>query len=117
LKAQAQVAELAATRAAEEAEAAEAAFAQVAHLRGARAADPAVLRRLAGVSDRLDETLLAAVAVAARLERPLRERAEAGTERTGELAAELARVGALEHEARAASAGANDRAAAAELSR
>jgi chromosome segregation protein len=117
LRAQAQVAEVAAARAAEEAEHAEAAYAQVAHLRGAREADPVVLRRIAAASDRLDEALLAGVAVAARLEQPLRERAEAGLERTGELAAQLARVGGLEHEARSLSADANRRAAAAELTR
>ena len=36
-------------------------------------------------ADRLDEALLAAVAVAARLEQPLRARADAGAERAGEL--------------------------------
>ena len=117
LKAQAQVAETAAARAAEEAEAAETAFAQVAHLRAVRASDPALLRRLATATERLEDALLAAVAVAARVEQPLRVRADAATNRAGELAAELARVGALEHEARAASAGANNRAAAAELAR
>lgn len=117
LQTQARDAERLAAEAAEQAEAAETAYAQVAHLRAARAVDPALLRRLGGAADRLDETLLAAVAVAARLERPLRERADAGTERATRLAAELARVGALEHEARAESARANAAAAAAELLR
>ena len=63
LRAQAQAADVEAAAAAERAEAAEAAYAQVAHLRAARAADPAVLRRLAAGAERLDETLLAAVAV------------------------------------------------------
>ena len=101
LQAQAGVAAVAATQAAETAEQAEAAYAQVAHLRGVRAVDPGILRRVSSGADRLDETLLAAVAVAARLEQPLRARVDAGTERAGQLATELARVGALEHEARA----------------
>ena len=96
---------------------AEAAYAQVAHLRAVRSADPELLRRLSAGAERLDEALLAAVAVAARLEQPLRERAEAGSERAAELAGELARVGGLEHEARRQSARANERAAAAELER
>ena len=117
LQAQAGVAAVAATQAAETAEQAEAAYAQVAHLRGVRAVDPGILRRVSSGADRLDETLLAAVAVAARLEQPLRARVDAGTERAGQLATELARVGALEHEARAASTTANERAGAAELTR
>jgi len=68
-------------------------------------------------TEALDQALLGAAAVAARLERPLRERAEAGAERAAALAGELARVGALEQEARLASTGANERAAAAELER
>ena len=117
LQAQAGVAAVAATQAAETAEQAEAAYAQVAHLRGVRAVDPGILRRVSSGADRLDETLLAAVAVAARLEQPLRARVDAGTERAGQLATELARVGALEHEARGASTTANERAGAAELTR
>jgi chromosome segregation protein len=117
LRAQAGMAAVAATQAAEAAEQAEAAYAQVAHLRGVRAVDPGILRRVSSGSDRLDETLLAAVAVAARLEQPLRARVDAGTERAGQLATELARVGALEHEARAASTTANERAGTAELTR
>ena len=117
LQAQAAVAEAAAAQSADAAEQAEAAYAQVAHLRSARAADPGVLRRISSGADRLDEALLGAIAVAARLEQPLRARADAGAERAGELANELARVGALEHDARAASATANERAGAAELTR
>ena len=117
LQAQAGVAAVAAAQAAEAAEQAEAAYAQVAHLRGVRAVDPSILRRVSSGADRLDETLLAAVAVAARLEQPLRARVDAGTERAGQLATELARVGALEHEARAASTTANERAGTAELTR
>ena len=96
---------------------AEAAYGQVAHLRGAHALDPDVLRRLARGADRLDETLLAAATIATRLEEPLRARAESGSDRAGALGSELARVGALEHEARREAARANERAAAAELLR
>jgi chromosome segregation protein len=76
-----------------------------------------VLRRLASAAGRLDEALLAGVAVASRLEQPLRQRADTGSDRAAEVAAELARVGALEHEARRESSDANERAAAAELER
>ena len=115
--AQAKAAETKADEAALAAEQAEAAYARVAHLRAARAADPALLRRISTGADRLDETLLAAVAFASRLEHPLRARAEEDTARAGELANELARIGGLEYEAREASARANERAAAAELER
>ena len=117
LQAQATAAEAAAAQAATAAGEAEAAFIEVAHLRGARATDPALLRRTAAGATQLDEALLAAVAVAAGLEQPLRARAHHGAERAAELAAELARVGGLEHEVRAASTSANERAAAAELAR
>jgi chromosome segregation protein len=117
LQAQAHEAAGQAEAAAARAEAAEAAFARVAHLRDARAADPAVLRRIAAGAAGLDEVLLAAVAVATRLEAPLGERAQRDAARAAGLAAELARVGALEQAAQRASADANERAAAAELER
>ena len=117
LKEQAKQAHAEAQAAAEAAKSAEAAYARVAHLRAVRSVDPELLRRLSAGSERLDETLLGAVAVAARLEQPLRERAEAGSERATKLAGELARVGGLEHEARRESARANEGAAAAELER
>ncbi len=117
LRVQAGVAAVAATQTAEAAEQAEAAYSQVAHLRDVRAVDSGILQRVSSGADRLDETLLAAVAVAARLEQPLRARVDAGTERAGQLATELARVGGLEHEARAASTTANERAGTAELTR
>jgi chromosome segregation protein len=117
LRAQAQAAASEADEAAARAEGAEAAFAQVAHLRAIRAADPSILRRVAASADRLDETLLAAAAIATRLEAPLGERAEADAARAAGLAAELTRVGALEHEAQVSAAAANERAAAAELER
>ena len=91
LEAQAQLAEREAAETAARAEEAEAAYAQVAHLRAARAADPALLRRLAAGADRLDEALIAAVAVAARLEQPLRARADAGAKRAAELGTDLRR--------------------------
>ena len=90
LQAQAQLAEREAGETATRAEEAEAAYAQVAHLRAARAADPALLRRLVAGADRLDEALIAAVAVAARLEQPLRARADAGAKRAAELGTDLA---------------------------
>jgi chromosome segregation protein len=117
LRAQAAAAAEAADAAAAGAEAAEAAFAEVAHLRAARTADPAVLRRLAGAAERLDESLLAAAAVASRLEAPLGERVRADAEQAAALASELARVGALEQEARGEASRANERASAAELAR
>ncbi len=117
LAARAKAAETEATDAASAAEQAEAAYARVAHLRTTEDSDPELLQRISAGADRLDETLLAAVAVASRLEQPLRARADADTERVGELASELARIGGLEHEARAASTRANERAAAAELER
>ena len=117
LQTQAAAADATAAQSADAAEQAEAAYAQVAHLRSARAADSGVLRRVSAGADRLDEALLAAVAVAARLEQPLRARADAASQRTGELAIELARLGALEHEARTVSTTANERAGAAELTR
>jgi len=117
LWAQAKETEAEARVAAETAKAAEAAYAQVAHLRAAYTADPELLRRLSAGAERLDEALLAAVAVATRLERPLGERVEAGSERAAKLVGELARVGGLEHEARREAARANERAAAAKLER
>ncbi len=96
LEAQAKIAQGAAEAAAESAAAAEAAYAEVAHLRDARAADPARLARLAGCAERLDETLSFAAAAAARLETPLRERAESGSARTALLGAELRRLGSEE---------------------
>ena len=114
---QASAAATAAAEAAARADEAETAYAQVAHLRDVRRLDPAVLRRSAAVADRLDETLLAAATLAERLEEPLRGRAEAGSERAAALGGELARVGALEHEARRDATRANEAAAAAELVR
>ena len=96
LEAQAKTAQGAAEAAAESAAVAEAAYAEVAHLRDARAADPVLLARFAGCAERLDETLCFAAAAAARLEAPLRERAESGSARTALLGAELRRLGSEE---------------------
>src|SRR5581483_11608432 len=51
-------------------------------------------------AERLDETLLAAAAAAAKLEAPLRQSVDAGASRTGELGEELRRLGAAEVELR-----------------
>ncbi len=110
-------AESAAGAAASAAAEAEAAYAKVAHLRAKHAVDPTVLAKLVAGADRLDEALLAAAAVASRLEEPLRARAEAGSERASALGSELARLGADEHEARRVASRANEAAAAAELVR
>ena len=95
LKHSAQAAAAAAAVAGERAAEAEAAYAQVAHLRGAQVLAPALLRRLAAGAAALDEVLLAAAAIGTRLEDALNGRAAA-------VGGELARVGALEHEARQA---------------
>ena len=96
---------------------AEAASAQVAHLRGIRLLEPLLARRLSTAALRLVETLREATAAASRLEEPLALRAERSAEQTTALAGELARIGALEHDAQREAAQANERAAAAELAR
>jgi len=76
-----------AAAAADEARAAAEAFAPVAHLRGARRVDPAALERVVAATERLDETLRVAAAVAARIEEPLAARAAVAAEELTELAA------------------------------
>ncbi|MBA2298247.1 MAG: AAA family ATPase, partial [Actinobacteria bacterium] len=110
-------AEITGARAAQRAEDAEAAYAKVSHLRTARRIDPVRLQRLGTCAERLDDALLAAVSVAIRLEEPLRSGVEAGTERAARVDFELARISGLEDEARREAAHANNRAAAAELTR
>ena len=110
-------AETAAESAGQRAAEAEAAYARVAHLRQRPTIEPGLLRRLGACAATLDECLLAAVAVGSRLEEPLRALADAAAERARTLGAELARVGALEHEAGRAAAQANESAARAELVR
>ena len=58
------------------------------------------MRRVLAGAERLDETLAAAAAAAARFEAPLRARVDAGATRTGELGAQLRELGAAEVELR-----------------
>ena len=67
---------------------------------GRRRARPHQLARVLAASERLDETLVAAVAAAARFEAPLRAQVDAGGARTGGLGEELRRLGASEVELR-----------------
>ncbi len=106
-----------AERAAGEAEAAgqaaseaAAAYLKVAHLKR-RVVDPAVLARVVAASERLDEALAAQID---RFEQPLRQTAEAGGVRAGELGEELRRFGAVEVDLRRELAELSGRAAAAE---
>jgi chromosome segregation ATPase len=63
-------------------------------------ADDTRYRPLIGIAERLESTLAAAEAIAARSEPTLRARADAGSTRTGELAEELRKLGAAEAEVR-----------------
>ena len=71
-----------------------------------------VLERLAAGAKRATAVLTAARGAAERLETPLRARADAGGTRTGELAAELRRLGAAEAELRRDAGEARERAGA-----
>ena len=107
-----EVAELesAATAAVERAEEAER---LAAGLRAAAPRVPAVvLERLAAGATRATAALTAARGAAERLETPLRARADAGGMRTGELAAELRKLGAAEAELRREAGEARERAGA-----
>ncbi len=64
--------------------------------------DPALARRAHALATRLVEALAGGERTAARLEAPLRARADAGSERTRELAETLRRLGSDEAEARRA---------------
>jgi chromosome segregation protein len=81
---------------------AEAARVDAAVRAGRRRARPHQLARVLAASERLDETLVAAVAAAARFEAPLRAQVDAGSTRTGGLGEELRRLGASEVELRQA---------------
>ena len=82
-------------------------------LRGAAPRVPAVvLERLAAGATRATAVLTAAREAAERLEAPLRARADAGGTRTGELAAELRRLGTAEAELRREAGEARERAGA-----
>jgi chromosome segregation protein len=85
---------------AERARAAEAARVEAAVLAGRRRAHPHELARVVAAAERLDEALVAAAAAASRFEVPLREKVDAGATRSGELGAELRRLGAAEVELR-----------------
>jgi chromosome segregation protein len=67
---------------------------------GRRRARPHDLARVVACAERLDVTLVAVAAAAARFEAPLRARVDAGGARTGELGEELRRLGAAEVELR-----------------
>ncbi len=69
-----------------------------------RTLDPELVRRLLAVAERLDRELAAGLAVAARVEAPLRARADAGGERTRELAETLRTLGTREAELRRSAA-------------
>ncbi len=89
-----------AQEASERARDAEAARVDAAVRAGRRRARPHELRRVVGGAERLDEALRVAAAAAARFEQPLRRGVEGGAARTGELGAELRRLGAAEVELR-----------------
>ena len=89
-----------AVEAAEHARAAETARVEAAVRAGRRRARPHELARVVTATERLDEALLAAAGAAARFEAPLRAEVEAGATRSGELGAELRRLGAAEVELR-----------------
>jgi chromosome segregation protein len=86
--------------ASERARAAETARIDAAVRAGRRRARPHELARVVGAAQRLDEALLAAAAAASRFEAPLRAEVDAGAARSGELGAELRRLGAAEVELR-----------------
>ena len=101
-----------AAAAGERARAAENARIDAAVRAGRRRARPHELARVLAGAERLDETLAAAVAAAARFETPLRARVDAGGTRTGELGEELRRLGAAEVELRQELSAAAERASA-----
>jgi chromosome segregation protein len=97
-----------ALEAAERARAAETARIDAAVRAGRRRARPHELARVVAAAQRLDEALLAAAAAAGRFETPLRAEVDAGAVRSGELGAELRRLGAAEVELRQELAAASD---------
>jgi len=101
-----------AARAGEEARVAESARIDAAVRAGRRRARPHQLARVLTGAERLDETLAAAAAAAARFETPLRAHVDAGGARTGELGEELRRLGAAEVELRQEVSRASERASA-----
>ncbi|HET7572977.1 MAG TPA: AAA family ATPase [Gaiellaceae bacterium] len=114
LSEQAQFAERKAAEAEERARAAEEAFAAVAPRLRIRRADVATLKALLAAAQRLERGLGGVEGEVERLEAPLRERGEAGAERTAELGASLRSLGERESAVRREVAGAAEGAAAAE---
>ena len=104
-----------ALEAAERARAAETARIDAAVRAGRRQARPHELARVVGAAERLDEALLAAAAAASRFEAPLRADVDAGAARSGELGAELRRLGAAEVELRQELAAASEAVSAVEV--
>jgi chromosome segregation protein len=96
--AEADVAAARAGEAAEQARSAEAALAERAPRRPSL--DPGVLEAVAVAAERLASLLADGAAAAGRFESPLQARVDAGSQRTGELAADLRRLGAAEVEER-----------------
>ncbi|MFL5960500.1 MAG: chromosome segregation SMC family protein [Gaiellaceae bacterium] len=111
----ADAAAVAALEAAERARTAENARVEAAVRAGRRRARPHELARIMGAAERLDEVLLAAADAAARLEAPLRAEVDAGAARSGELGAELRRLGAAEVERRQELAAAGEAVSALEV--
>jgi chromosome segregation protein len=111
---QAQFAERKAAEAEERARAAGQAFAAVAPRLHVRRADAATLKGLLAAAQRLERSLAGLDTDVERVEAPLRERGEAGAERTGELGASLRALGERESELRGLVAAAAEGAAAAE---
>ncbi|HEU0336322.1 MAG TPA: AAA family ATPase, partial [Gaiellaceae bacterium] len=113
LLAAAEAAAAAARDAADRAGAAEAALVERAPRQ--RGGDPDLLARLVAVAGTLGAAVSTAEEVAARLEAPVRARVDAGAQRSGELGAELRRLGAAEVELRQAAEEVAERATAAEV--
>jgi len=104
-----------ASEAGEIARAAETARIEAAVRAGRRRARPHELARVVAAAARLDEALLAAVGAASRFETPLRADVDAGAARSGELGAELRRLGASEVELRQELAAASEAVSALEV--
>ena len=78
-------------------------------------ADPDLLARLTAAAEELATGLERSTGLASRFEAPVRARADAGSQRAGELGAELRRLGAAEVELRQAADEANERLTAIEV--
>jgi chromosome segregation protein len=111
----ADAAALRAGEAADGARAAENARIEAAVRAGRRRARPHELARVVAAAERLDEALLAAAGAASRFEAPLRQDVDSGAARSGELGAELRRLGAAEVELRQELAAASEAVSALEV--